>query len=113
VGGVVIVLVQKRPKSDVQLVETLQPAQMVEASLAQGPPESLHFAAGLRIAGTCMDQPDLQARADLLEPGAPVGRPVVEVHRIGLTPAAKRIGQPHQHVDLTFGLPGFQRDDHP
>src|SRR5690606_9774045 len=108
VRGVVIVAIQKREQLYLHVVEARADVDVIEAALAQGPPEALHFSAGARVVRLGVDQFDVQARTRGREDLAAVGRAVVEVQRSRPTVGTQGCDEDLEHVDLALARAGVE-----
>ena len=61
--GAVVVLVEERAEADLDVVQGGDRTEVVEAAAAQGQPEALHFAPGLRVVPLGMEQRDAEPLA--------------------------------------------------
>jgi hypothetical protein len=113
VRGAVVVLVEEGVEADVEVVERAESAGEVQASLAQGAPEALHFSAGGRVVGLGVQEGRAHPGAGEGEGLAAVGGAVVEVEGVGGTVLAYGAHEQAEHVDLALLVHGLEGDDVP
>ena len=108
-----VVLVDEGVEPDLDIVEGGHGAEVVEAALAQRPPEALHLAAGRRVVRPGVQERDAEPGAGGAEDLADVGRAVVEVEHVGRAVLAQGPDQDFEHVGLALGVARLDGDDEP
>ncbi len=113
VRGAMVVLVEEGAEAHVEVVERAEGACEVEAALAEGAPEALHFPSRRRVVGLGVQEGRPHAGASEGERVAAVGGPVVEVNSVGGAMFAHGTHEQAEHVDLSLLVHGLERDDVP
>ncbi len=108
-----VVLVEEGAEAHVEVVERAEGACEVEAALAEGAPEALHFPSRRRVVGLGVQEGRPHAGASEGERVAAVGGPVVEVNSVGGAMFAHGTHEQAEHVDLSLLVHGLERDDVP
>jgi hypothetical protein len=111
VRGDLVVLVEEGEEPDLDVVERGDRAEVVEAALAERPPEALHLAASRGVVGSGVQERDAEPGAGGAEDVATVSGAVVEVEDVGRAVLAERPDQDLEHVGLALGVARLDGDD--
>ena len=109
VSSLVVVLIEPRPKSDIEIVQAAERREMVEAPLAKRAPKSLHFPSRLRVVRLRVQERRAHAMARHAQYLSSIRRAVVEVQGRRGSLSLHHLGKEMQHVDLLLGVHRFER----